>query len=582
MTMAIVTCGTKAYQDQKPGTSGLRKKVTVFQQENYLANFVQSIFNSLPATDYQGGTLLCSGDGRYWNKEAIQIIAEIAAGNGVKRLWIGKNGWMSTPAASCVIREREGGMAFGGILLTASHNPGGPSADFGVKYNCANGGPAPEVLTDLIFQNTQTITEIKKCEVPKIDLTKLGKVEVCESFCYEIIDPVEDWLALMKQVFDMELLKSLIKNPSFSFVYDGLNGIAGPYARAIFVNELGAAESVLQQCEPLDDFGGEHPDPNLTYAHKLVSFMKVKSPELADSSTPMFGAAGDGDNDRNMILGRGWFVTPSDSVAIIASYATKCIPYFRDGLKGVSRSMPTSMALKQVAEKMSVTHYEVPTGWKFFGNLMDAGKLSICGEESFGTGSDHIREKDGLWAVLAWMSILAYRNKGAAENQVPPNLVTVRQINEEFWNEFGRNYYTRYDYEGVDTVGAASVLEHVANTNVQSVGSNTDYSETTREYLKQNPIGEINIFEYTDPVDGSVSPNQGVRVIFGNGSRFVLRLSGTGSSGATIRLYIEKYEIDKSKLSMITSEALEELVAVALDMAKIEKYTGRNHPTVIT
>eukprot|EP01056_Protomagalhaensia_sp_Gyna25_P004808 Protomagalhaensia_sp_Gyna_25__4807@NODE_48_length_6292_cov_422_749400_g36_i0_p3_GENE_NODE_48_length_6292_cov_422_749400_g36_i0NODE_48_length_6292_cov_422_749400_g36_i0_p3_ORF_typecomplete_len379_score62_93PGM_PMM_I/PF02878_16/6_4e28PGM_PMM_II/PF02879_16/8_3e21PGM_PMM_III/PF02880_16/4_5e09_NODE_48_length_6292_cov_422_749400_g36_i020043140 len=365
MMSNLIEESTKAYTDQKPGTSGLRKKVTVFQQSNYLANFVQSIFDALE-TGYRGGTLLVAGDGRYWNKEAIQIIAEIAAANGVGRLWIGQHGWMSTPAASCVIREREGGIAFGGILLTASHNPGGPSEDFGVKYNCHNGGPAPEAVTNAIYKKSKVIRRFKRLVLPKIDLVKLGKVQVNEAFSYEIIDPVQDWMASMRRVFDMPLLKSLISHSKFSFVYDGLNGIAGPYAKAVFVDELGASSNSLVQCEPLEDFGGEHPDPNLTYAHKLVEIMKVKTPEKADSSTPLFGAAGDGDNDRNMILGRGWFVTPSDSVAIIASYATQCIPYFHHGLKGVSRSMPTSMALKQVAEKRKIPHYEVPTGWKFF------------------------------------------------------------------------------------------------------------------------------------------------------------------------------------------------------------------------
>eukprot|EP01055_Gregarina_sp_Pseudo9_P000028 Gregarina_sp_Pseudo_9__27@NODE_1019_length_1965_cov_300_875389_g956_i0_p1_GENE_NODE_1019_length_1965_cov_300_875389_g956_i0NODE_1019_length_1965_cov_300_875389_g956_i0_p1_ORF_typecomplete_len581_score107_37PGM_PMM_III/PF02880_16/2_8e27PGM_PMM_I/PF02878_16/3_8e26PGM_PMM_I/PF02878_16/6_4e03PGM_PMM_II/PF02879_16/3_6e19PGM_PMM_IV/PF00408_20/9_8e07_NODE_1019_length_1965_cov_300_875389_g956_i01251867 len=580
--MTVTVSATKPYQDQKPGTSGLRKKVTVFQQENYLANFVQSIFDAVPKSEYEKGTLLCSGDGRYWNKEAIQIIAEIAAGNGVARMWVGRNGWMSTPAASCVIREREDGVAFGGILLTASHNPGGPQADFGIKYNCQNGGPAPESVTNLIFEKSKLISEIKRCSVPKLDLSKVGTVKVSDSFCVEVIDPVEDWLKLMCRIFDMNSLKSLVQNPSFSFVYDGLNGIAGPYARAVFVDTLGAPESVLTQCEPLEDFGGEHPDPNLTYAHKLVEIMKVSHPEKADGSTPMFGAAGDGDNDRNMILGRGWFVTPSDSVAIIAAYATKCIPYFQSGLKGVSRSMPTSKALAQVAEKLKINQYEVPTGWKFFGNLMDAGLLSICGEESFGTGSDHIREKDGLWAVLAWLSILAYRNKGMAENQEPPRMVSVQKINEEFWAEYGRNYYTRYDYEGVDTAAANQVMSYVLGLKVDAVASNEEFSQATRDYLKEQPLKEVTNFCYTDPVDRSVSANQGVIVLFQNGDRFVLRLSGTGSSGATIRLYIEKFEADHHKHSVPTVEAMKNLVAVALDMSKIEKYTGRKEPTVIT
>lgn len=571
----VIEISTKPYEGQKPGTSGLRKKVKVFQQENYLANFVQSAFNALPKETYEGKTLLVSGDGRYYNREAVKIIAEIAAGNGVARLFVGQNGWMSTPAASCVIRERENGVCIGGFLLTASHNPGGPEEDFGVKYNCENGNPAPESLTNAIFEESTKIEKIKKIQLTDFDLSKIATLQLTDSFTVEIIDPVEDWLNCMKNIFDFDLLRSLLNHPLFSFVYDGLNGIAGPYAEAVFVKELGASPDCLVQCKVLEDFGGEHPDPNLTYAHKLVEIMKATKPQEATAATPVFGAAGDGDCDRNMILGRGWFVTPSDSVAIIAAYAQKCIPYFKNGLKGAARSMPTSLALKNVADKMGFPHYEVPTGWKFFGNLMDADLCSICGEESFGTGSDHIREKDGLWAVLAWLSILAYRNHPNT-NTTGAELISVQQINEEFWNEFGRNYYTRYDYEGVETEAAENVMKHIAS--VQTAVS--DLSEESKLYLTNNPLEKIEIFNYTDPVDQSVSPNQGIQVFFKDQSRFVLRLSGTGSSGATIRLYLERLE--KEDFAAPTAESMRSLVALALDMTKMEKHTSRNHPTVIT
>lgn len=535
MAVSVEIVSTEPYAGQKPGTSGLRKKVTVFKEKNYLGNFVQAIFDALPEAEYKGRTLLCSGDGRYFNKEAIQIVAEIAAANGVDRLWVGEHGWFSTPAASATIREREGGICAGGILLTASHNPGGETEDFGIKFNCANGGPAPENITNAIFQKTQVIKEIKRATLPLISTSKLGKetheLENGQKFTVEIINPYEDWVKLIKSVFDMESIKALIANPEFSFVYDALNGIAGPYAKELFLKELGASEKSLLQCESKEDFGGCHPDPNLTYAKALVETMKVFHPESADETTPLFGAAGDGDNDRNMILGRGWFVTPSDSVAIIAAYAPKCIPYFKDGLKGVSRSMPTSLALKKVADKLGYKHYEVPTGWKFFGNLMDAGLCSICGEESFGTGSDHVREKDGLWAVLCWLSILAYEAKQQGR------IVTVKEVNEKFWQTYGRNYYSRYDYEGVTTEAGDEVMARMSKCKADSYG---EVSAQTAKYLETNPVVDINIFKYEDVVDKSISDNQGVRVFFKDDSRFVIRLSGTGSSGATIRVFFER------------------------------------------
>lgn len=591
----VENVATTPYEGQKPGTSGLRKKVTVFQQEKYLCNFVQAIFDSLPKESYEGQTLLCSGDGRYWNKEAIQMIAQVCAGNKVGKLWIGQHGWMSTPAASAVIRRREGGKCRGCILLTASHNPGGPTEDFGVKFNGADGAPAPEAVTDKIYEATKTMKSFKRVSFANaVDLATMGVQKMTDDFSVEIIDPVEDWLSLMQEIFDFDLLRNLVSasvqkennenGSSFSFVYDGMNGIAGPYAKKLFVDLLQADPKCLMRCEPLEDFGGCHPDPNLTYAADLVRLMKVfpaSESHETESKAPDFGAAGDGDNDRNMILGRNWFVTPSDSVAIIAAYAQKCIPYFKDGLKGVARSMPTSMALKNVATALGISHFEVPTGWKFFGNLMEAGKCNICGEESFGTGSDHIREKDGLWAVLAWLSILAYERKSKGQS------VSVKEINETFWAQYGRNYYTRYDYENVDTDAANKVMHHAlqlnTSTNMNSTEGTTvegNMGKTTINYLKSNPIVNVDSFTYADPVDKSVTANQGVRVNFKDGARFVIRLSGTGSSGATIRLYIEKF--DKQNIDQAAAKALEPLVAAALDLTRMQHFTGRDKPTVIT
>lgn len=558
---------TKPYDGQAPGTSGLRKKVTVFQQENYLANFVQSIFDALPKTDYEGQTMLVGGDGRFWNTEAIHEIVRIAAGNGVQRLWVGQYGWLSTPAGSAIIREREGGICRGGIILTASHNPGGPTEDFGIKYNCSNGGPAPEQLSDLIFAKTKTISKILVDDsIPKcgLDLTKLGTQNLTSKFVLEIIDPFDDWVSLMRSIFDFERLKSFISNPKFNFVYDGLNGIAGPYAKRLFLKELGAPGSCLIQCESMTDFGGTHPDPNLTYAKVLVDRMGLKSdgsllPER--TKVPDFGAAGDGDNDRNMILGREWFVTPSDSVAIIAAFAGDAIPYFKKNkISGVARSMPTSCSLKAVAETMGVPHYETPTGWKYFVNLMDAGKVSICGEESFGTGSNHIREKDGLWAVLAWLSILAHVN-----NDHESLNMSVQQINEEFWEKYGRNYYMRYDYEDLDTVAGQKVYEEAY------------------EFRNKMTDGVVAVehFDYTDPVDKSLTLKQGIQFRFADpGKRIIFRKSGTGSSGVTIRIYMEY--ATKNDFKMDRKQALKDLVDLALKACQIENISGRKSPTVIT
>ncbi|EOY23030.1 Phosphoglucomutase isoform 2 [Theobroma cacao] len=438
---------TKPFEGQKTGTSGLRKKVQVFMQENYLSNWIQALFNSLPPKDYKNGVLVLGGDGRYFNREAAQIIIKIAAGNGVGKILVGREGIMSTPAVSAVIRKRK---ANGGFIMSASHNPGGPEYDWGIKFNYSSGQPAPESITDKIYGNTLSISEIKMAEIPDVDLSRLG-VTKYGNFSVEVIDPVSDYLELMESVFDFQLIRSLLSRSGFRFVFDAMHAVTGAYAKPIFVDKLGASLDSISNGVPLEDFGHGHPDPNLTYAKGLVNTMYSEN-------GPDFGAASDGDGDRNMILGKKFFVTPSDSVAIIAANAQEAIPYFRNGPKGLARSMPTSGALDRVAEKLSLTFFEVPTGWKFFGNLMDDGKLSICGEESFGTGSDHIREKDGIWAVLAWLSIIAYRNKDKKPGET---LVSVSDVVKEHWATYGRNFFSRYDYEECESEGANKMIEYL-------------------------------------------------------------------------------------------------------------------------
>lgn len=577
MTLDVRSISTSPFENQKPGTSGLRKKVAVVTQPNYLENFVQAIFDALPEKDRVGQTLLVSGDGRYYNRNAIQLICSLAAANGYARVLIGERGLASTPAASAIIRERENGVCSGGIILTASHNPGGPQNDFGIKYNTANGSPALESLTDKIYDLTKQISSYKTAaSLPSINIDKRGVYELIPGkFTVEVIDAVEDWLKLMKSIFDFDLLKKLVQRKDFKFVYDGLHGVGGPYAKRVFVDELGAPASCLMASEPKEDFGGGHPDPNLTYAKHLVSLMHVLDPANATDSTPDFGVASDGDCDRNMILGKGCFVTPSDSVAIIASYARECIPYFKSkGVVGLCRSMPTSRALDNVAKKINVPLFETPTGWKFFANLMDAGKASICGEESFGTGSDHIREKDGLWAILAWLSILAHRNQDASKP-----LVGVQQIQNEFWSEYGRNYYLRYDYEEVESEQATKLMTNllVLGKDLKSISQHRPNIATM---LEKYPIDFVDDFTYVDPVDHSVSPNQGIRFIFKDGSRIIWRLSGTGSVGATIRIYLEKFVPKDTQ--MVTADALKDLSAMALELCQIEQVTGRKTPSVIT
>ncbi|KAL6291424.1 hypothetical protein ACE6H2_008934 [Prunus campanulata] len=548
----------KPIEGQKTGTSGLRKKVKVFQQDNYLANWIQALFNSLPPEDYKNGLLVLGGDGRYFNREAAQIIIKIAAGNGVGKILVGKEGILSTPAVSAVIRKRK---ANGGFIMSASHNPGGPDYDWGIKFNYSSGQPAPESITDKIYGNTLSISEIKIADIADVDLSTLGVIKY-GNFSVEVVDPVSDYLELLENVFDFQLIKSLLQL-EFRFLFDAMHAVTGAYAKPIFVDKLGASPDSISNGVPLEDFGHGHPDPNLTYAKDLVNI-------LYSENGPDFGAASDGDGDRNMILGRGFFVTPSDSVAIIAANAQEAIPYFRSGPKGLARSMPTSGALDRVAEKLNLPFFEVPTGWKFFGNLMDAGKLSICGEESFGTGSDHIREKDGIWAVLAWLSIIAYRNKDKKPGE---KLVSVSDVVKEHWATYGRNFFSRYDYEECASAGANKMVDYLREL-ISSSKPGDKYGNYVLQFADD--------FTYTDPVDGSVASKQGVRFVFTDGSRIIYRLSGTGSAGATVRIYIEQYEPDASKHDADAQTALKPLIDLALSVSKLKDFTGREKPTVIT
>lgn len=544
--MSIQTVSTQPYSDQKPGTSGLRKKVKVFQQSNYLENFVQSIFDSLEG--YQNQTLVVGGDGRYYNRQAIQIILKMAAANGFGRVLVGQGGILSTPAASCVIRKNN---AFGGIILSASHNPGGPDEDFGIKYNTGNGGPAPESVTDAIYAGTKTITEYKILDASDIDLDRIATHSLGHT-TVEVIDSVTDYGALMETLFDFGQIKQLLSSGQFRFCMDSLHAVTGPYAKALFERRLNAPAGTVVNGEPLEDFGGGHPDPNLVYAHDLVEVM------FGDNA-PDFGAASDGDGDRNMVLGSNFFVTPSDSLAILAANAT-LVPGYRNGLAGIARSMPTSQAPDRVAEKLGIDCFETPTGWKFFGNLLDAGKATLCGEESFGTGSNHIREKDGLWAVLFWLNILAVKGQ------------SVEEIVKEHWGTYGRNYYSRHDYEGVESDRANTLISNLRSALSTMPGQT--FGPYTVDYADD--------FAYTDPIDGSVATQQGVRIGFTDGSRIVYRLSGTGTSGATLRLYVERYEPDAAKHNQDTQEALADLITLADEIAQIKTLTGRDQPTVIT
>ncbi|OLP53747.1 alpha-D-glucose phosphate-specific phosphoglucomutase [Rhizobium rhizosphaerae] len=541
----IKTVATTPYSDQKPGTSGLRKKVPVFQQENYAQNFIQSIFDSLE--DFQGKTLVIGGDGRYFNREVIQIAIKMAAANGFGRVLVGRGGILSTPAASNVIRKYQ---AFGGIVLSASHNPGGPTEDFGIKYNIGNGGPAPEKITDAIYARTKVIDAYKIADVADVNLDIEGTHEIA-GMQVSVIDPVADYAALMEELFDFNAIRALLQN-GFRVVFDAMSAVTGPYAKEILENRLGAPKGSVLNFVPLPDFGGHHPDPNLVHAKALYD-------QMMGDDAPDFGAASDGDGDRNLIIGRGIFVTPSDSLAMLAANA-HLAPGYAKGLAGIARSMPTSGAADRVAEKLGIGIYETPTGWKFFGNLLDAGLATICGEESAGTGSNHVREKDGLWAVLLWLNILAVRQESVVE------------IARQHWMIYGRNYYSRHDYEEVDSAAANGLMSALRDKLATFPG--TKIGDLT--------IATADDFSYHDPVDHSVSSNQGIRILFEGGSRVVYRLSGTGTSGATLRVYIERFEPDAARHDIETQEALADLIQAADEIADIRERTGRQTPSVIT
>ena len=541
----IRAVATAPYPGQEPGTSGLRKKTAIFRQPNYVENFVQSIFDALEG--FQGKTLVIGGDGRFFNREAIQKAIRIAAANGFGRVVVGRGGILSTPAVSALIRALH---AYGGIILTASHNPGGPDGDFGMKYNVANGGPAPEKVTEAIFARTKTIAAFKTLDAAEVDLDALGTVAVGGARV-EIVDSVANYAALMRTLFDFAAIRALFAS-GFRMRFDAMNAVTGPYAHAILEGELGAPTGTVVNGTPLPDFGGRHPDPNLTYAKDLYDLMM-------SSDAPDFGAASDGDGDRNLILGRGVFVTPSDSLAMLAADA-RLAPGYASGLKGIARSMPTSAAANRVAAKLRIPIHETPTGWKFFGDLLDAGMATICGEESAGTGSNHVREKDGLWAVLLWLTILAKRR------------VSVAELVRAHWAAYGRNYYTRHDFEEVDRASADGLIEALRAELPRLVGRR--FGALTVEAADD--------FAYRDPVDGSLTERQGVRVLFAGGSRVVYRLSGTGTVGATLRVYVERYEPPTGDLARDAQAALADLIALSRSLAGIEARLGRKAPSVVT
>ncbi|MES2546875.1 MAG: alpha-D-glucose phosphate-specific phosphoglucomutase [Pseudomonadota bacterium] len=549
--MHIQTVPTQAFLDQKPGTSGLRKKVKLFQQPHYLENFVQSIFDTL--TIEAGATLTVGGDGRYYNKTAIQTIIKMAAANGFAKVLVGQDGILSTPAASHVIRHYQ---TYGGIILSASHNPAGPTEDFGIKYNTANGGPAPEKITEAIFAKSKTITQYKIADFADIDLNTIGETQL-DGFSVQVINAVSDYADLMAQLFDFSAIKALLQS-GFSLKFDAMHAVTGPYAKEILVNRLGAPAASLMNCDVSETFGGGHPDPNLTYAHELVDVLYA-------NTAPDFGAASDGDGDRNMILGKAFFVTPSDSLAIIAANA-QLIPAYKQGLAGVARSMPTSGAVDRVAAKLNIPCYETPTGWKFFGNLMDAGKVTLCGEESFGTGSNHVREKDGLWAVLCWLNIIAAKTKVIGKHQ------SVETIVKAHWAEYGRNVYSRHDYEAIPTEHANGLMAHIKS----------QFLTLPNQVFGRYTVNTCDDFSYTDPIDGSVSTGQGVRILFKCGSRIVFRLSGTGTEGATLRIYLEAYEPDIANHHLDAQDALGEMIQIASSISQLRQRSGREAPTVIT
>jgi phosphoglucomutase len=536
---------TRPYPDQKPGTSGLRKKVTVFQQPGYAANFIQSVFDVEPSLE--GGVLVVGGDGRFFNREVIDLILRMAAAHGVIRTIVGRAGLLSTPAASHLIRCSG---AAGGLLLTASHNPGGPTEDFGIKYNIANGGPAPEPVTDAIHARSKIIDRYRVIDAPPADIDQLGLTTV-GGMTVEVVDPVAAYADLMETLFDFVAIRR-VASEGFTLSFDAMHAVTGPYAVEILERRLGFAPGSVVNGEPLPDFGGHHPDPNLVHARALHE--RMMGPDAPD-----FGAASDGDGDRNQIIGRGRFVTPSDALAILAANA-HLAPGYAQGLKGLARSMPTSAAVDRVGEALGVPVYETPTGWKFFGNLLDAGRATLCGEESAGAGSDHVREKDGLWAVLLWLNILAERR------------LSVDEIVRDHWARYGRNYYARHDYEGLDLAAATELMQALRQA---------------LPHLPGQAFGVLRVaaaddFAYADPVDGSTTSGQGVRILFEGGSRIVMRLSGTGTVGATLRVYMERFEPPSGDLDQPSSEALEALAQAAEAVAQIRTRTGRTAPDVIT
>lgn len=541
----VVTVACRPFNDQRPGTSGLRKKVTVFEQPHYLECFVQSLFDTLGALN--GKTMVLGGDGRYHNRAAIQAILRMAAANGVARILVGKGGLLSTPAVSCIIRKHG---AHGGIILSASHNPGGREGDFGIKYNIANGGPAPEQLTEAIFAASQGVMSYRTLGDGSVDLERLGVAHL-GPLIVEVIDPVADYAELMERLFDFPRMRRLIAG-GFRLVFDAMHAVTGPYAREILVNRLGAPAASIINGVPKEDFGGHHPDPNPAHAEELMRRMR-------SDDAPNLGAASDGDGDRNMILGPRLAVSPSDSLAVLAANAA-LIPGYAGGLKGVARSMPTSQAVDAVAAALHIPCFETPTGWKFFGNLLDAGKATLCGEESYGTSSDHIREKDGLWAVLFWLDLMAATGQ------------SVNQILEAHWRRFGRHYYSRHDYEGLEARSANAIVDALRQVLPQLAG----------QAFGARKVRAADDFRYVDPVDGSVSARQGIRILFSDGARIVLRLSGTGTEGATLRLYLESFEPDPTRHSQDPQAALADLVDIAERITGLRRRSGRQQPDVIT
>ncbi|MEY4268644.1 MAG: hypothetical protein RIS90_3179, partial [Pseudomonadota bacterium] len=543
--MSLIDLPTQPYAGQRPGTSGLRKKVTVFQQPLYLENFVQALFDVLPAAT--GQTLVVGGDGRYHNRVAIQSILRLAAAKGYARVLVGQGGILSTPAVSAVIR-RHG--ASGGIVLSASHNPGGPEGDFGIKYNVANGGPAPEALTEAVYLRTQQLKAIHTSDSPDLPLDALATLTL-EGMAVEVIDPVADYADLMRSVFDFDAIRRLLAS-GFRLRLDAMWAVGGPYARALLEGELGAPPGTVVNAEPREDFGGLHPDPNPVNAAELIA-------HLYAADAPDMGAATDGDADRNMIVGRHFVVSPSDSLAVLAAYA-RLVPAYQGGLRGVARSMPSSTAVDRVAQDLGIACFETPTGWKFFGNLLDAGLVTLCGEESYGTGSDHVREKDGLWAVLFWLNLVAVTGQ------------PVEMLVRELWLRHGRCVYSRHDYEGIALERAQALMRELRAALPHLAG----------QTLAGQTVALADDFAYTDPVDGSVSQQQGVRVILQDGSRVVFRLSGTGTEGATLRIYLERHEPDPARHDLPVQQALAPLVMLAEQLARVGHWTGLDRPSVMT